>query len=296
MFAVYRKVAAGAFSWADTAALVDKMGALVVSHAAPARRQALADQQRELFVTSAVASMTLGTPASQREAAVAVCGMLRFQLDAVRVITTDLANTRLRDIAPVVAAHGVEYEQRKIRDKLASGALVFTATKVVLCYVALSFGCGWHLYFPCQVWLQQAMALVPGTQSLHNHGTFVRVHNEAMMLLVAPHPNAEPLALPESLAMDVRRIEAARAEFKYLVGAAAAVSIVESRGTSDATFARRVALALAEAPCTAQVDMIVVNQLSGVDAPELRVSLAVLVAMVRAVAAEGYMDQVCCVE
>ena len=63
-------------------------------------------------------------PSPQEQMARAICGALEFVLERLHVVRVDMANNKLKNIAPVIREHGIEYERshfiKKVRPPLLS--------------------------------------------------------------------------------------------------------------------------------------------------------------------------------
>lgn len=56
--------------------------------------------------------------ASQEQRARALCGALELVLSRLHVVRVDTANNKLKNIAPVIREHGVEYERSHFTKKV----------------------------------------------------------------------------------------------------------------------------------------------------------------------------------
>ena len=72
--------------------------------------------------------------ATAEEGPRAFCKALEFLLERLNTMRIDTANTRLRQIAPVIQTHGLEYERTKFAEKLQSGSLTLERTEVAFLF------------------------------------------------------------------------------------------------------------------------------------------------------------------
>jgi hypothetical protein len=134
----------------------------------------------------------------------------------------DAANARLRMIANVIQTHGIDYERGKFQDKLDDGSVTLERTTA---------------------WIQSAVkALVNDRADALDglldgrHTTFYEAHCEAMLSIVTTAFPVRLDTLPETLSMDVHRLQTMQIEFNYLTAAttAGAVVILETRPSIQA--------------------------------------------------------------
>ena len=120
----------------------------------------------------------------------AVCLGLEFLLDRVNALRIDAANARLRTIAPVIRDSGIDYERERFEEKLNAGTLTLERAKA---------------------WLETSR--VAGGVGLSHNDIFVN----AMVGLVASDEPLRKEACPETLLMDVNRIQRFQEEFDHVV-------------------------------------------------------------------------------
>ena len=161
--------------------------------------------------------------ALQVERSRAFCEALELCLDRIHAVRVDAANNKLRDIAPVIREHGVEYERSHFRKKLLNGSITLERT---------------------EKWIKHTLQHIVETRdqrvSLANlrggsHGDFERVFQIAMVSLVVEYPhwggekrsktNADQV--PETLLNDLLRIKALNAHFHTDVTSAAILITVD---------------------------------------------------------------------
>jgi hypothetical protein len=114
----------------------------------------------------------------------------------------DAANARLRELAPVMRDHGVDYERGKMKEKLESGVITLKHA---------------------EEWLG----------NFHDKETVSSAFNHAMVDLVI---REEPLSKehwPETLIMDFKRISDYRNLFKHVVESTTFLALIASKVSQD---------------------------------------------------------------
>jgi hypothetical protein len=137
----------------------------------------------------------------QVEGARAICVALEFFLKRVNMMRMDAANARLRLTAPVVAAHGIDYERTKFREKLLNGTLRLDRTLI---------------------WLHD----VP------REGIPEAVKAKFLGLVTAPAPIV-PETVPETMRLDVFHLRGLQREYKRIVDGCTALAVVSGLPIAD---------------------------------------------------------------
>ena len=119
---IKERVENDAFDWECCKALVG--GTVDIIRRVQAPRRDAETNERWAGVQAAMATCA--------DAPKAFCDALEFLLDRVNVMRIDAANLRLRLIAPVVQAHGQDYECGKFLEKLGNGTVTLDKTVVSL--------------------------------------------------------------------------------------------------------------------------------------------------------------------
>ena len=130
---IKRQAEMGLFTWANCRGLISAIVEVIKRVQRPRRDT----QTNELWAATAKA-MENATPDEQPQQLI---NALEFLLERVNVMRIDAANARLRLISPVVAEHGISYEQGKFKGKLNDGSLTLDRTMVLLmdCFVSSIF-------------------------------------------------------------------------------------------------------------------------------------------------------------
>ena len=142
------------------------------------------------------------TPWEEKRAAMesssplAFCEGFKFLSQQIKILNLDAANARLRLISPVVFAHGVEYEQLKMRKKLENGEISLNNTRA---------------------WIKESLGRFP-VHVIHqitqrNSLAMIKVHGSALVNLV----ENKNLKIPETLQFDTYRFELMRSQYEWLV-------------------------------------------------------------------------------
>ena len=206
---IKQQAEAGLYGWDSFQSLVATVVAIILRVQAPKRDEETKAKWQDV-------RQLMETTDNQPRA---LCKALEFLLDRVNIMRIDAANARLRMIAPVIKDHGIDYERGKFQDKLRDGSITLERTTA---------------------WIKSAVqALVneraDALDGLLNgrHATFYEAHCEAMLSIVATAFPVRLDTLPETLSMDVHRLQTMQVEFNYLTAATttAAVVISETRPT-----------------------------------------------------------------
>ena len=151
------------------------------------------------------------------------CEALELCLDRLHTLRVDAANNKLREIAPVILTHGVDYERSRFSKKLSDGSVTLEHT---------------------EKWIKHTLQHLVETNdqrvSLDNlrRGSKIDFHNVlkiAMVSLVVEYPHwggekrseANDGRVPETLQHDLLRIQALNAHFHTDVMCAVIVVTVE---------------------------------------------------------------------
>ena len=178
---IKQQLDAGTWSWGSWRELMGSVMGLIQRVQSPARD----DETRTRWAALQV-SMD-DAPADERSAV--VVGGLEFMLNRVNALRIDAANARLRLIAPVIRDHGVDYERGKLKEKLDAGDLTLERTKA---------------------WL-----VLDGVTSLEE------VYLRAMISLITSETELCEAECPETLLMDVRRINEYKKTLDQITGTVA---------------------------------------------------------------------------
>ena len=220
---IKQQAEAGLYGWDSFQSLVATIVAIILRVQAPKRdteTKAKWEDVRQLMET---------TDNQPR----ALCKALEFLLDRVNIMRIDAANARLRLIAPVIKDHGIDYERGKFEDKLRDGSVTLERTTA---------------------WIQSAVkALVNDRADALDglldgrHATFYEAHCEAMLSIVTTAFPVRLDTLPETLSMDVHRLQTMQTEFNYLTAATTTVAVVISETRPTMQVIGNVSEILAEA-------------------------------------------------
>ena len=250
------RVEAGTYTWASVCGLVMAVYAIVRGMRSARRDTEHNEEWRvvraQMQEDDATFLVEEGQGHRSRRQANLFCKAVEFLLQCVSHLRIDAANARLRLIAPVIDAHGVDYERGKFSARMESGELTLERTRMfirrsVRAEMALPPSRLLRLLLPPTAPAAATTTttttttttvgfldeLLSGTAS-----AFVRVHT-AMLLHLIVAPNAELHAfavdattsgvpaqgngllgvVPETLLYDVRRIEYFRHQFNFQVQA-----------------------------------------------------------------------------
>jgi hypothetical protein len=145
----------------------------------------------------------------------AICKALELVLDRVHKIRVDVANAKLRAIAPVIRQHGVDYEKSHFAKKMANGTITMARTD------------RWIRHTVEQLLLQGDRAPVElrggaiPQQLADLPARYEGVAHAALVDLVADYPNwggekrgkAREDELPETMMLDLLRVKALNVHF-----------------------------------------------------------------------------------
>jgi hypothetical protein len=150
------------FHWNSCTRVVGEVVAIILNTQQPERVEEMREQWRT------IGRSMLDKPNNSK----VLCSALQFLLDRVNLLLLDKVNTTLRQLAPTVKKHGVDYAQSNFKNALAAGTITFTHTKA---------------------WLQQAARSGVAKEA---------IHTKAMVTLVA-----KPMeTFPETFQLDVYRL------------------------------------------------------------------------------------------
>jgi hypothetical protein len=146
------------------------------------------------------------------------CNALEFLLDRTKAVRIEVANSRLRLIAPVIKDHGVEYERNHMDKKLREGLTMLTKTRR---------------------WLRETIRreLAAGRSSLDDltnrdstkASAYMAIINAGVVALITGAKPPRVASCPETFMLDVTRLEALHAAFRLMVLAASVLVIVGQR-------------------------------------------------------------------
>lgn len=191
----------------------------------------------------------------EEEQPAAFCRGLEFILDRVNLMRIDCANARLRMIAPVIKLHGPEYERAHMERRIKAaavkeggvvggahgGALRLTSEWISKAVIEVGFevvyccswlSCGMLTSFPCcpQCGKDMSHTLMKGMGV-----DFMAVHMKAVMGLVAGSEDITADNCPETLKLDVHRLQACRVEFNFVVLGSTAMCKLQALGPKSST-------------------------------------------------------------
>lgn len=154
---------------------------------------------------------TMQEAGNKLDSSKAFCKSLELCLDRIHIIRCDMANKKLRAIAPVIRDHGIEYERSHFRKKLQTNSITLARTKE---------------------WMAKSVRLVLDEHrvSLDNLRSgsgqaYDAVLHAAMMDLIAHDYEEEP----ETMLLDKLRIKVLRESFKSdITSAVSFLSIQQS--------------------------------------------------------------------
>ena len=189
---IRRYAETGEYNWESCCGLIRSITHVIRSSQTTARRE-----ETEAKWQAVRATMDAAGAEDQPRA---FCSALEFLLDRVNAMRIDAANLRLRLIAPVIVDHGIDYERGKFQDKLNDGSLTLERT---------------------QQWIRATLARVLQSSQMTLESILENsshIHTAGILKLVTEP--SEPISqetCPETLRMDVHRINAFRQEFRQSV-------------------------------------------------------------------------------
>ena len=140
------------------------------------------------------------------------CKTLKFLFDSVNNIRFDVANYRLRNIAPVIKDHGVDYERSKFQDKLNNGELTLERTE------------NWiHVNLKNEILIKEIELshLIEG-----NPNAYTNLHAASMLSLITNETVFNVETCPETLLLDVNRLSLYRQEYEYIITSTTIIAIL----------------------------------------------------------------------
>ena len=190
------RVQNGAFGWDDCKSLVGGAVGLIRTIQTPRREEDIQAKWAEIG-----AGMDAAVTAEIQARSFTVA--LEFLLDRVNLCRVDAANARLRLIAPVIKDHGLDYERGKFEDKVRAGTITKDRTEQWISST-----------------LKTAMNLVDKVKE-GSAGELISTHALAVTLLVdgsiiPDDSNITAETVPETMALDIHRIQSMRQEFRCL--------------------------------------------------------------------------------
>jgi hypothetical protein len=201
--------------------LVDEVVEMLLSMHDRMRCKELREVTQETWV-EVRASMQAASTEGQMVKARAMCAALEFLLSRVHAARVEVANSKLRSIAPVIREQGVEYEQKHFARKLDAGAVTLDGTRR---------------------WIEhtlQGLAAAKDSRvavqdlALGRPEAFEVVLNVAYVDIVADFPNWGGVGcsqgeakVPETLALDKHHIEALNMHFHTEVVSSVIFATVE---------------------------------------------------------------------
>lgn len=209
---IQKRLEDAGFEWEDCITLGESVMRIIRRAQAP-RRDAATVARWDVLHPRLYTADEADRPAVMAE-------MLEFFVQLVNQMRIDAANSRLRIIAPVIAAHGVEYEQSKFQEKLDAGEISLEET---------------------EAWFAAAIdrEVAAGTQS-PGCTSIVVPHTSAILeLITTPDPR-----IPATLRLDAHRIAQFHAELQDLALRAAcyaSLAHANQNGPQLAAFAEYIA-------------------------------------------------------
>jgi hypothetical protein len=133
----------------------------------------------------------------------AFCKALEFLLNCTNILRIDMANKKLKTIAPIIKNYGIDYERGKFQDKLINGTLTLERTQRWICL---------------NLRHEVALKTVDLEQLLEGKAyAFVHVHSAAMLSLITDQTLITTEMCPETLLFDVDRLSMIQQEFQYII-------------------------------------------------------------------------------
>ena len=132
-----------------------------------------------------------------------LCNSLKFIINCFNSIRIDLANERLRLIAPVIKDYGIEYEQNKFQNKLVNGTITLERTQN---WIRLN--------------LRHEVELNKVDLNLfrnRNTNAFIHFHSISILSLITNEITIKTELCPETILFDVHRLFIIQQEFQYIV-------------------------------------------------------------------------------
>ena len=168
----------GFWTWVDCRMLLEGVVSLIKGSQSTER----AEETRTKWVQLQI---SMDDAVAEEKSAVLVEG-IRFLLNRISVMRMDAANKQLRVLSPVMRVHGVEYERGKLKEKLNDGTLTLERTKAWLLPV-------------CGITRQ------------------IVAHSTAVIGLITGENELREAECPETLLMDMARINLHREELDHIV-------------------------------------------------------------------------------
>ena len=239
----------GALDWGECVSLVSG------AHDMVCRLQASSREGETAAMWPPVdAGMRLGGDLHQRMRS--FCGGLEYLLDRVNAMRIDVANAKIRELAPSIRADGARVEREKFNLRLAEGAVTMDLVRDAV-----------------RATLEENSNLV-GEVLRGNGAAFRDVHRLFLVRIVADPVLMTDSRCPAILHLDLRRLRNFQRDFQHAV-TAASILICASHRRAGGPFLERLAdLLLEERDCPKAVDAALEVSTFG-DKNALRVALSV---------------------
>eukprot|EP00960_Hanusia_phi_P001045 28633-Hanusia_phi.AAC.1 len=197
----------GLLDWVSCVSLMKAMVALELEMQEPTRRE-------ETQTTWATLQDQLSDCPPQQQPT-AFCKALEYVLDRLNVMRVDAANSRLRNIAQVIQDHGVEYEMAFMQKKTQSNPGYLKRTPE---------------------WIREVMEqevkkrrINPSKLIQGDANEYQRFHASAVLSLVTASEPVTPDNCPETLLLDISRLQKHHLHFHFDTLGAALLAIVSQR-------------------------------------------------------------------
>jgi hypothetical protein len=181
---IRERTAKGAYSYQDAMNLVMVTAGIMMGM----QTQARVAQMRECLVA-------FQAEASADKWAETLVSGLKLLMERLNLMRNDMANSKLRKIAITVQEHGIDYETNKFRDKVRDKSVVPART---------------------MEWLTLVMSTMSEVSSRVSR---ITLHTRAMLSLLNAEQDLDETTVPETLTMDMHRINVYRHEFTFLIKA-----------------------------------------------------------------------------
>jgi len=218
---IKQQIDRGGFAWTSCVKLIQDVASILTQVEAAGARPAGAPAGHDPAAKvrwEEVDHAMQAAAAAPAEQPGAFCAALSYLLDRVRAVRIDVANSRLRLIAPVIKDHGIEYESAHFWRKVRKGALSLRRTRA------------WLRAAVREEVAAKRIALEDLTSKNQSKpAAFLAVLSAAAAALVTGAAAPRAADCPETLLLDVARLGALNAAFRAGVRAAAVLVLIAQR-------------------------------------------------------------------
>jgi len=218
---IKQQIDRGGFAWTSCVKLIQDVASILTQVEAAGARPAGAPAGHDPAAKvrwEEVDHAMQAAAAAPAEQPGAFCAALSYLLDRVRAVRIDVANSRLRLIAPVIKVEGVEYLQEKFKEKFPKDALELERT------------CEWlRAAVREEVAAERITVEDLAFKNENKSAAFLMVLHAAFATLVTGATAPLEADCPETLLLAVPRLGAFNAAFHAGVRAAAVLVLVAQR-------------------------------------------------------------------